>query len=375
MATLIKWPLDQVQLRLLSAEFSGKIYCTGFQPGMITELTVTDKPDNVRPWLIPSPLLSNPLPIFNPLPIIYGPENIPLGVKREVWLALENQDHLLLFQPETGKFAAYGNVAGSLHPFFSPRQIRFDRDGKSIWYVGLGRPVPCSIGKLNPVTQRVASWDLPPSIWDPGGLWIDGRGFVWISITNLNTSGKGPGIARLDPLKNEVIQIELSTGVPPYFPEIVTDRRGENAWFTGEGSVFRFNLSSHTCFSYDYLGNPSKILLDEDGNAWMTDDSNGIGMIDRNANCGTVPVTLSRITPERRAAAVKEWTAQAAPTLFTSVSSQSSVTSAQSGCVTAYDVTPCQGLALKTSPIAGKQRQIYFAAGEGSSSFIGVLSP
>ncbi|MCH7699275.1 MAG: hypothetical protein IH865_10110 [Chloroflexi bacterium] len=150
------------------------------------------------------------------------------------------------------------------------------------WFADFGTT---SISKVEPGTNTVTTWALPFTVRDVGG--VDASNRAWFSYFNVGASEWG--LARLDPVANEVLTWPVSGGTDVVFRPVL-DSAG-NVWAAlarvFEDSIIQLDPVTNDLTEYrcapgcDLLRD---VAVDASGKVWFTEDvgpENGVDRIGR----------------------------------------------------------------------------------------------
>lgn len=387
MATLTLWTLPlnppnpyPLYLQFLTPERRGKLYYTKYILDIIGELDVTSNVNNVREWVIPPSLYVGAS--GGTAGITYDPRE---RSQQAVWFAMQLAHSLVAFNPSVGLFTAYRGVE---FPIRYPRHLMFDSNGH-VWYTGAGTN-GALIGRLDRTRRFAVAWDLPIELLTPEGLWVEPEGAnVWFTPINPNIYMTGAFLARLESATNQVTywsypppgRRPVNAGVVGELPRRPSRQaRPTNIWFTyglwGSSSrVFRLHLPSGTFFQYPpKFAAPRRVVLDDKGNAWISDWSGKISTIERNADCGTVRLVQTTVTvpPVRMKVKSKEQVAK--PVTHSVTPTKQPLTPVKVDCYMNYPLPyPLASHGIELNVHQPGHPIIYFS--QGSGIVIGQLIP
>jgi len=325
-------------LRSIVAKSPNLVYYTKYIVDIFGELDVAK--NQIREWRIP-PAVYKPSPVGSLQGICLGPGGT-------VWGALTSVGCLAELRPKDGRLRVFGTgVSGPIGVW--PRQVQFDGTGKC-WFAGAGKTGP-RVGRLDPQTGTVQTWDLPgmalDSAWD---LYVEQTGkAVWCTLYNTQSQATPviPFLARLDPAASMFEYYTLPEPIlagPSYAGArgLVADAPSDpaNIWLAYEDpdigwQVIRFDLAKNAFF---FFAKPAsaffmpKFLALLQGVPWYSDAAGSVSRV-RALSCGA-PAQPLRHTAEVpvKASTLKPKTGKLEPKTTSAPPQQSTVTAAQSKC-------------------------------------------
>lgn len=195
-----------------------------------------------------------------------------------IWFAESQSRKIGKFDPKTEKFVEYALPPTSILSNFTTSGIwsmDFDRNG-DLWFTDVGAN---SIWRFSKDNQGFEGYKIPTANSFPLSIIIDNSGKVWF------TEAFGKKIGMLDPSSHnapsQVVEFEV-----PLRPEIlggITHDNDGNLWFTmlnpANGYVVKYDTTSNIFTSYTTpkgISSPVGIVIDEQGNLWVSDHGTSI---------------------------------------------------------------------------------------------------
>jgi len=188
-----------------------------------------------------------------------------------IWIAINNQDKILKYIPDSGLFEEIQLEKGSL-----PFTLAIDPQGK-IWFTESG---PGKIGVINPENNEITEFSGEKPLRGPEALIFDREGNLWIA------EHTGVGIAKFNPILETFELFPVSD--QDALPFGMTFDRYENIWIAQHtvDSIAAYDPHNNNLIEVQVPTTPSFVQF------MTSDDKDNIWFVEQQGNkLGTVKIT------------------------------------------------------------------------------------